>query len=98
MPLAIIPGSGLLIAPRSTQNIAMTAPNAAAMRGVRRDHGEPDVGRREGRRGVEAEPAEQQDERAEHRHRDVVPGERSRLAVRPVLADAWTEHEGRSTR
>ena len=45
-------------------------------RGVRGDDGELHVGGGEGRCGVEAEPAEQQDERAEHRHRDVVAGDR----------------------
>ena len=34
--------------------------------GVHRDHGEAQVGRREGRRRVEPEPPEQQDERSEH--------------------------------
>ena len=44
-------------------------------------------------RGIEPEPAEQQDERAQHRHRDAVRGQRSRLAVGAVLADAGTEHD-----
>ena len=88
MPLAIIPGSGFFVRIMHPEHRRSTAPNAAAMRGVHRDHREPDVGRREGRRGVEAEPAEQQDERAEHRHRDVVRGEHARFAVGSVLADA----------
>ena len=44
--------------------------------------------------GVEAEPAEQQDERAEHGHRDVVAGEGAGLAVRAVLAEARPEDDG----
>ena len=72
MPLTIIPGSGLPVAGIMIQNIAATAPKAAGDRGVGRHDGELDVGRRQRRGGVEAEPAEQQDERAEHRHRDVV--------------------------
>ena len=71
MPLTIIPGSGLPVL-ACMMNIAATAPNAAGDRGVGRHHGELDVGRREGGGGVEAEPAEQQDEAAEHGHRDVV--------------------------
>ena len=45
------------------------------------------------RRGVEAEPTEQQDERAQHRHRDAVRRQRARLAVGSVLADPGTEHD-----
>ncbi len=94
MPFAIIPGSGWLFGVRScVQNIATTAPNAAASAVFDRDHGEPVVGGRQRRRGVEAEPAEQQDERAEHRHRDVVRGEHTRLPVGSVLADAGPEDD-----
>ena len=57
------------------------------------DGGELDVGGGERRGGVEAEPAEQQDEAAEHRHRDVVAGDGPRLAVGAVLADAGAEHD-----
>ena len=63
-------------------------------RGVRRHNCEPDVCHRERRGGVEPEPAEQQDERAEHGHRDVVRPECSRLPVPAVLADAGTEDDG----
>ena len=63
-------------------------------RGVHGHEGEAGVGRRERRRGVEPEPAEQQDERTEHRHRDVVARQRTRLAVAVELADAGPEHDG----
>ncbi len=61
--------------------------------GVDRDHGEAQVGGREGRGGVEPEPPEQQDERPEHGHRDVVRRQRARLPVGPELADAGAEHD-----
>ena len=92
MPFAIIPGSGLPMR-LITQNIAIDGAERSGDRGVRRHHCEPDVGHRERRGGVEAEPAEQQDERAEHGHRDVVRPECSRLAVLAVLADAGTEDD-----
>ena len=69
-------------------------PERSGDRRVRCNGGELDVGGGERRGGVEAEPAEQEDERAEQGHRDVVSGERAWLAVAAVLADAWAEHEG----
>ncbi len=93
MPLAIIPGSGLPVR-RVTHSIAIGRPERPGDRCVRRNGGELNVGGGERRGGVEAEPAEQEDERAEQRHRDVVSGERAWLAVAAVLADAWAEHEG----
>ena len=87
MPLAIIPGSGLPVRLGDPQHRDDRAERRGDRR-VRGDGGELDVGGGERRGGVEAEPAEQQDERAEHRHRDVVAGERPRLAVPAELADA----------
>ena len=55
--------------------------------------GELHVGGREGRRCVEPEPAEEQDERTQQRHRDVVSRKRSGGAVLGVLADAWPQHD-----
>ena len=71
----------------------MVAPNGRRDRRVRRDDGEAHVGRRERRGGVEAEPAEQEDERAEHRHRDVVRRQRARLPVGTELADPRPEDD-----
>ena len=92
MPLAIIPGSGFL-RPELHPEHRDDGTEGAGERGVHGDDREPVVRRRERRRGVEAEPTEQQDERAEHRHRDVVRGEHPRLAVGPVLPDPGTEDE-----
>ena len=92
MPLAIIPGSGLPVRLGDPQH-RDDGTEGAGDRRVGGDDGELHVGGGERRRGVEAEPAEQEDERAEHGHRDVVAGERARLAVGAVLADAWPEHE-----
>ncbi len=93
MPFAIMPGSGL---PHALHHVEH--PDRGTERrgegGVRRDDRELHVGRRERRRGVEAEPAEQQDERAEHCHRDVVAGQRPWLAVRAELADPGTDDDG----
>ena len=61
--------------------------------GVRRDHGKTNIRGGQRRSGVEPEPAEQQDERPEHRHRDVVSRERSRLSIRTELPDSCTEYE-----
>ena len=47
---------------------------------------------RQRRARIEPEPAEREDERAEHGHRDVVAGDRLRLAVACVLADARPQH------
>ena len=52
---------------------------------VHDDEADAQVGAGQGRARIEAEPAERQDERAEHDHRDVVPGHRLRLAVRSYL-------------
>ena len=93
MPFTIIPGSGFLAPVYMSQNIAATAPNAAAIAVFVATVAKRTSVDREGRRGVEAEPAEQQDEATEHRHRDVVTRQRAGLAVGPVLADAGTEHE-----
>ncbi len=71
----------------------MVAPTAAAIAVLRCDDGEPHVGGGERRRGVEAEPAEQQDERAEHGHRDVVRRQRARLPVCTELPDAGPEDD-----
>ncbi len=94
MPLTIMPGIGLARLPCTCiTNIAGDGTEGAGDGGVRGDHVR--TGRRcgERRRGVEAEPAEQQDERAEHGHRDVVAGKRVRRAVLVVLADAGTEDD-----
>src|SRR5262249_48754688 len=48
---------------------------------------------RERRAGVEAEPAEPEDQGPEHRVRDVVAGYRVRPAVGAELADAGPEQE-----
>ena len=94
MPLAIMPGSGLPVFFTIAHSIAVIAPNAPATAVLSGDGGELHVGGGERRCGVEAEPAEQQDEGAEHRHRNVVTGDGPRLAVRSELADASTEHLG----
>ena len=91
MPLAIMPGSGLPVR-HITQTIDATAPNARSDGRVGRDHRELHVRHCERRGGVEAEPTEEQDERTEHRHRDVVTGQRPWLAVLE-LADAGTDHD-----
>ena len=90
--VAIIPGSGFPSSPHDVEHRDGRTERGRD-RGVRRRDGEAHVGRRERRRGVEAEPAEQQDEHAEHGHRDVVAGHRARLAVLAVLADARPEHD-----
>ena len=77
------------------QSIEATAAEGAGDAGVGRHHGELRTSvDGEGRGGVEAEPAEQQDERAEHGHRDVVAGQGPGLAVLVELADAGPEHDG----
>ena len=97
MPLAIMPGSGLPVRIQ-IQNMPIDGAERTGDGGVGRDDGELDVAGGEGRGGVEAEPAEQQDERAQHGHRDVVAGQRTRLAVLAELADARTEHDGAGQR
>ena len=83
MPFAIIPGSGWCALARiCTQNIATTAPNAAAIAVFTATTANRLSVAAKRRRGVEAEPTEQQDERAEHRHRDVVPGEHASVSRR----------------
>ena len=71
MPLTIMPGIGLSGLEHHVVHRHRRA-DGAGDRGVRRDRGELHVGDGEGRCGVEAEPAEQQDEAAELSHRDVV--------------------------
>ena len=95
MPLAIMPGSGLPVR-LVIHSMADDRTERAGDRGVGGDDRELDVGGGERRRGVEAEPAEQQDERAEHRHRDVVARDAAWLAVGAELADPWVR--GRSRR
>ena len=54
--------------------------------------------RPERRAGVEAEPAEPEDQHAEAEQRHVVPRDRPRLAVRAVLALARAEQQQRRQR
>ena len=84
MPLTIMPGSGLPTR-RVIHSMATTAPKAPAMAVFAGDRGELDIGRREGRRGVEAEPAEQQDERAELAIGMLWPGSARGLPSGPYL-------------
>ena len=93
MPLAIMPGSGFPV--RSMiHTIAMMAPKAAAIAvSVATIANWTSVAAKR-RGGVEAEPAEQQDERAQHGHGDVMTRQRPGLAVLAELADASAEHDG----
>ena len=95
MPFAIIPGSGCDLRTDLHPEHRDDCTEGGRECGVDCDDGEPVVGRREGRCGVEPEPAEQQDERPEHRHRDVMGGEHTRFAVRSVLPDPWSEDRAR---
>src|SRR5205823_7328523 len=52
------------------------------------------VGAGEGRAGVETEPTERQNERAENRHRNAVRGHRIDAAVLVVFADAGADEPG----
>ena len=92
MPLAIMPGSGLPVR-NMIQNIATIAPKAPAMAVLVATTANWTSVAAKRRGGVEAEPAEQQDERPEHGHRDVVAGQRLGRAVLGVLADAGPEHD-----
>ena len=97
MPLAIMPGSGLPVR-FVIHSHGGDGAEGTGDRRVRGDDGELHVGGGERRCGVEAEPAEQQDERAEHRHRDVVAGDAPRGAVGGELADAGADDDGAGER
>ena len=78
------------------------APNAPLRRGEHRVHGDDrDAGvhrRTSVEPGIEAEPAEREDERPEHAIGMLCPGIGSRPAVGAVLADARPEHLGADER
>ena len=59
--------------------------------GVHDDVADAEIGTRQCRSRIEAEPTERQDKRPEDDHRNVVARNRLRLAVH-VLADAGTDH------
>ena len=98
MPLAIMPGVGLAGPHHDPEHADRRRRRRRRWRCSSRPTANCTSVAAKRRRGVEAEPAEQQDERAEHGHRDVVAGQRPGLAVRAVLADAGTEHDGAGQR
>ena len=94
-PFSIIEMSGL---PSFSQamTIPVTAPAAAAMFVVSRDVGEEAEAAevdRQRRAGVEAEPAEPEDDRPEDGERDVVARDRVRAPVLAELADPRAEDQ-----
>ena len=85
-------GSGL---PETLPHVEHRADRAAGAgeHRVGRDDGDAQVAAGQRRAGVEAEPAEREDERAGERHRDVVAGHWQRFAGLRGLADARTDDD-----
>ncbi len=91
-PLAIMPGSGLPVR-FVIHSMAMKAPKTPAMAVLVATTANCTSVPAKVDAALKPNQPEQQDERAEQRHRDVVAGDGPRRAVLGELADAGSEHD-----